>query len=276
MKSLGIKSVTTIRSGKQQPDLVAVEEPLEIRIGFGAETNRQQARIAVTMRTPGHDEELVIGFLFGEGIISGVEDIIQVRSCAEVGKPDTGNVLRVELRSDLEVDLNLQQRNFYTTSSCGICGKASVDAIQTRVSRTLKDVGVRTTLEQLKLFPEVLRNAQTNFTHTGGIHASGLFDVNGKLIAVREDVGRHNAMDKVVGGALMRRNPFADSIVLLSGRISFELVQKAVMAGVPFLAAVGAPSSLAIDLAQEFGMTLVGFLNENNANIYSGEWRVNA
>jgi FdhD protein len=255
-------------------DLVAVEEPLEIRLGFGLHS-REQRSLSVTMRTPGHDFELALGFLFTEGIIQRADQVESVKYCEDVGRQDeSGNVVRVELRPEVILDWKKIQRNFYTTSSCGVCGKSSIDSIRTLLP-------VRSTNTQL-ISPEViaalpgkLRQAQLIFEHTGGLHATGIFNLQGELILIREDVGRHNGMDKAIGAMLLRSDLSAtDCIVLVSGRASFELVQKAALAGFPVMAAVGAPSSLAVSLAKEAGTTLIGFLRDANFNVYNGEERL--
>jgi len=250
-------------------DLLVAEEPLEIRIGHGAGARRQQLSIAVTMRTPGDDEELATGFLFTEGIVQQAEQIAATRWLAE-------NTLLVDLRPDVPVDTARLTRHLFTSSSCGVCGKASLDAVQT-VSCHYPIPGHPVfSAEMLYGLPDVLRQAQATFESTGGLHAAGLFDATGHLILLREDVGRHNAVDKVIGAALrdIHRFPLRDYLLLVSGRAGFELVQKAAMAGIPCLAAVGAPSSLALELAEGSGMTLIGFLRGERFNVYSGSNRI--
>ena len=262
-------------SSEATPDLIVTEEPLEIRIGYGEESERQQMNLAVTMRTPGSDEELCLGFLFSEGIIQRLGDVLSVKYCDELGTDENHeNVMRVELSPEVQFDPLDHQRNFYTTSSCGVCGKAAVEAIHVECEPLQND---KIRIDQTTVFQlsEKLRSAQQVFKHTGGLHASAIFDLEGNLLAHREDVGRHNALDKVIGHFLESDiNQLKDSILLLSGRISFELVQKGVRAGIPVIVAVGAPSSLAVSLAEDFGVTLVGFLGEQKFNIYSGESRV--
>jgi FdhD protein len=256
-------------------DLLAVEEPLEIRLGFGPKDNRQQQRISVTMRTPGNDFELALGFLFSEGIIQTLEDVSSVQYCTELNsKENLFNVVRVELRENIEFDGSSLQRNFYTTSSCGVCGKASIEAVfQHCDKRSLSQFTISKDI--LLNLPEALKGVQQVFTYTGGIHACALFDSQGNLILLREDVGRHNALDKLIGAILgSDRNLFKEGILLLSGRASFELIQKATMAGIAIVASVGAPSSLAVDIAKEAEITLVGFLKEDRFNIYCGESRI--
>ncbi len=241
-------------------DFVAVEEPLEIRI--------EDKPLSITMRTPGHDSELAAGFLFGEGILSGAQDIERIESKGT-------NAVTVKLRAGVDVDSARLERNFYMSSSCGVCGKASIDAIHATGCAILPRGGFTIGAELVHGLPSKLRESQAVFDRTGGLHAAALFDSDGSLRSVREDVGRHNAVDKVIGAEVLAgRTPLSASILLVSGRASFELVQKAVMAGIPVLAAVGAPSSLAVDLAQRFQMTLLGFVREDRFNIYSGAWRV--
>ena len=255
-------------------DVLAVEEPLEIRVVFGPSDKRRSKSLSITMRTPGSDFELAAGFLLSENIVSSPADIIKFEHVgpAEDGK-DHGNTLMVELGEAVPFEIERLQRHFYTTSSCGICGKASLDAVRAQgalpIERTWK-------LAQDLVFglPAVLRKQQGVFEKTGGLHAAGLVDGEGKLLAIREDVGRHNAVDKLIGSQMMAKAfPLDRRVLIVSGRASFELVQKAVMARIPFMVAVGAPSSLAVDLAQEFDMTLIGFTSSERFNIYAGqEW----
>jgi FdhD protein len=227
------------------------------------------------MRTPGADNELAAGFLFTEGIVHGRKQIVNVRHCGP-GSPDKhlNNTVVVELADGVDLDLKPLERNFYTTSSCGVCGKSSIEALRTGAAPL--DAGELTiSAEILKRLPAILRDSQAVFDQTGGLHASALFDHEGELDIVREDVGRHNALDKVIGAKFLHGQlPLSDRILLVSGRASFELVQKALMAGIPVLAAVGAPSSLAVELAEEFGMTLVGFVRDGTFNIYTGAKRI--
>ncbi len=274
-----VQAVEVIKVGRyapeSKPDLVVAEEPLEIRIGHGPEDNREQFSLSVTMRTPGNDEELCLGFLYTEGIINSMEEVISVTYCEDLGRTEgMENLMRVELKPFVEISNEQFKRNFYTTSSCGVCGKASIDSIKVTCN-PLSGESIHVTKELLFGLPDKLRDAQVVFEHTGGLHASGLFDVHGTLIAHHEDVGRHNALDKLVGSRLMTdRTVFPKSILVLSGRISFELVQKALRSGIQIIAAVGAPSSLAVNLAEEFGMTLVGFLKGDRFNIYTGKERI--
>jgi FdhD protein len=255
-------------------DEVATEEPLEIQLSYQRRGLRVVKSISVTMRTPGHEAELAAGFLFTEGIITHAEQIASV-SPVRTAASATGNTIRVELNDSVNVDLRALERHFYTTSSCGVCGKTSLEALRT-IRRFAPEpdapILAAATIRQL---PDVLRAAQTVFDQTGGLHAAALFGEAGQLIAIREDVGRHNAVDKLIGAQfLARRTPLTDCLLFVSGRASFELMQKAVMAGIPVLAAVGAPSSLAVKLAREFGATLLGFVRDGRFNIYAGAQRV--
>jgi FdhD protein len=257
-------------------DLLAVEEPLEIRIGYGQAGSRQQKSISVTMRTPGHDFELALGFLFTEGIIADKNDITQIKYCTEVNTLENQeNIVRAELKEQVEIDFSKLERNFYTTSSCGVCGKASIDAVRTECRIPLQVDKIRISRELIYSLPDSLRKHQDVFAYTGGLHASALFDTDGKLLITREDVGRHNALDKLIGAALAEnRIPLNRHILLLSGRASFELIQKAAMAGIRVVCAVGAPSSLAVQMAEEFDISLIGFLRDQRFNIYTGGKRI--
>ncbi|MEM6358902.1 MAG: formate dehydrogenase accessory sulfurtransferase FdhD [Bacteroidota bacterium] len=273
VKSVSIDKITQTDANCNVSDLLAVEEPLEIRIGYGPESHREQKSLSVTMRTPGYDHELALGFLYTEGVITSFDNVEGIRHCQDLGKEETGNVVRVELRPEVLLDFNKLQRHFYTTSSCGVCGKSSLESIS-KVCEPIQSE-LETPPKIICQALELLNISQTTFKHTGGIHATGLFNAKGDLIILREDVGRHNALDKVLGAAIMKGMiPLKDYFILVSGRASFELVQKAVMAGVPLLAAVGAPSSLAAQLASELGLTLIGFLKEDRFNIYSRPERV--
>ncbi len=249
-------------------DILVTEEPLEIRLGHGPLDDRKEFRLSVTMRTPGNDEELALGFLFTEGIITEHAQLLRVVQCENVKPEERGNVVRAELRPDVELDPAKWQRNFYTSSSCGVCGKSSIEAVRTQCLRSIApwgdvEPGVLTAL------PDRMREAQTVFKHTGGIHAAALFDRDGKLLLLREDIGRHNAVDKLIGAALLANCQLATSQLLVSGRAGFELVQKCVMAGIPLMAAVGAPSSIAVQLARDSGLTLVGFLRGDRFNVHA-------
>jgi FdhD protein len=255
-----------------RPDAIAVEEPLEIRLlrDGDAENGGSGRPISITMRTPGNDSELALGFLYGEGIVSAPRDIVDVRPCGP-----SGNVIRVTMRADLPLDWARLARNFYTTSSCGVCGKASIDAVTASAGRRLVSGALVVSESVLRLMPDTLRASQSGFAETGGMHAVGIFTAEGELVASREDVGRHNAMDKLVGAALHAGElPWSERIVLLSGRASFELVQKAMMAGATLVAAIGAPSTLAVELAESAGITLVAFLRPGGCNVYCHAARV--
>jgi FdhD protein len=250
-----------------RPDTIAAEEPLEVRV--------DRRPLAVTMRTPGHDLDLAIGFLLTEGVIRSADDVRTAQLCAGDQEPNTYNVVEVTLRPGVPAPLADPSRNFYTTSSCGVCGKASIDAVRTRSVFPVAADPAAVTPATLTGLPGTLRKAQRAFDTTGGLHAAGLFTVDGALVVVREDVGRHNAVDKVVGWAVReRRLPLSGHVLLVSGRASFELTQKASMAGIPVLAAVSAPSTLAVELAEEVGLTLVGFLRGSTMNVYSRPDRV--
>ncbi|MEU4266446.1 formate dehydrogenase accessory sulfurtransferase FdhD [Streptomyces sp. NPDC026092] len=254
----------------ERPDTLVAEEPLEIRLNGKP--------LAITMRTPGDDFALAAGFLVSEGVLGAASDVRNIVYCA--GAKDDGtntyNVVDVQLAPGVPVPDITLERNVYTTSSCGLCGKASLDAVRTTARFPIADAPpVRLTPELLARLPDRLRAAQRVFDRTGGLHAAALFSEDGELLDVREDVGRHNAVDKLVGRALSDgRLPLSRAVLLVSGRASFELAQKAVMAGIPVLAAVSAPSSLAVDLAAETGLTLVGFLRGQDMNVYAGEHRI--
>jgi FdhD protein len=254
-------------------DLLAVEEPLEIRLG--------DKSISITMRTPGNDFDLAAGFLFSEGILQDAAQIREIRwSHLANGNPrQLGNSVTVELNPGVEVDLDRLERHFYTTSSCGVCGKASIEAVQHQIQIQGCPVLPRNLplveSSVIHLLPEALRRAQPVFERTGGLHAAALFSPAGELQLLREDVGRHNAVDKLIGAEMLASHtPLADRLIFVSSRASFELVQKALMAGIPILAAVGAPSSLAVETAQRFNLTLLGFVRDSRFNIYSGASRI--
>lgn len=260
---------------RRRPDTLAAEEPLEIRVGRAGPAKR--APLAVTMRTPGDDLDLALGFLLTEGVIGAADDVVTAQLCAGTDTPNTYNVVDVVLADSVPPPLTDPSRNFYTTSSCGVCGKASIDAVRTRSRFDVAADPVRMPPAVLASLPDRLREAQKIFARTGGLHAAGLFTADGRLVVLREDVGRHNAVDKVIGWAAREhRLPLTGHVLLVSGRASFELTQKAWMAGIPMLAAVSAPSSLAADLADEAGMTLVGFLRNSTMNVYTGLHRVTA
>jgi FdhD protein len=256
-------------------DVVATEEPLEIRLGFTADGKRAERSISITMRTPGNDEELATGFLFTEGIVRNPEDITLVRPCGPPAPNGLVNVVKVELAEHVAVELDRLERHFYTSSSCGVCGKASLEAVAVQGRFDIATVETRIDRALLGALPAKLVAEQSVFEQTGGLHASGLFDATGDVLAVREDVGRHNALDKLIGSRVRSRSiPLSEFGILVSGRASFELMQKAMVAGCPIVAAVGAPSSLAVELAAEFGMTLVGFLKPHRFNIYTRPDRI--
>ncbi|MCB5905963.1 formate dehydrogenase accessory sulfurtransferase FdhD [Streptomyces pinistramenti] len=279
------RRVIRIRDGVQtttRPDTLVTEEPMEIRLGGKP--------LAITMRTPGDDFALAAGFLVSEGVLASADDLAHIVYCAGAvgsegtplpvaeGGANTYNVVDVRLAPGVPVPDITLERNVYTTSSCGLCGKASLDAVRTTAHWALDtspDTPVRIDPATLSLLPDRLRAAQHVFDRTGALHAAALFSTDGELLDVREDVGRHNAVDKIVGRALQQGLlPLSSSVLMVSGRASFELAQKAVMAGIPVLAAVSAPSSLAVDLAAETGLTLVGFLRGTSMNVYAGEHRI--
>jgi FdhD protein len=270
--------IAKVRNGVAETlaDDVAVEEPLEIRLGYGTPDGRAMRSISITMRTPGNDRELAAGFLFTEAIVRRPEDIASIETCGPPA-PDSGNhnVIRVDLANGVEVDLGRLQRHFYTTSSCGVCGKTSLDAL--RVAGAKSQHGNRARFRRAALIqvPDALRAAQATFETTGGLHAAAAFSSEGDLIVTMEDVGRHNAVDKVVGSLLLNNELPATGLgLMVSGRASFELMQKTLVAGMPLLAAVSAPSSLAVQLAREFNISLVGFLRGDTFNIYAGAERI--
>ncbi len=255
-------------------DALAVEEPLEIRLGLTENGKPLHRAVSITMRTPGDDFELAAGFLFTEGIVKSAAQIRRIKFCG--AKNDSqANTVRVDLRADVEIDFKKLERHFYTTSSCGVCGKTSIEALQTGVCRLENHSDSIFSAETINRLPEILRARQNVFERTGGLHAAALFDRKGELEVLREDVGRHNAVDKLIGAKFLKGDvPLAGKLLLVSGRASFELVQKALMAQIPILAAVGAPSSLAVELANEYKMTLLGFVRDNRFNIYAGADRI--
>ncbi|RYU92504.1 formate dehydrogenase accessory sulfurtransferase FdhD [Mucilaginibacter terrigena] len=270
--------VTRVTDGASEElnDAIAIEEPLEIRLEYGPAAERKVQNISVTMRTPGNDAELAAGFLFTEGIIKNASDIQQVTHCFIACAENRENVIQVSLAESITPHLQNTERNFYTTSSCGVCGKGSINAIRTvsHYNAELTDDNAINT-EALTALPDILRQHQKVFADTGGLHASALLNPAGELLIVREDVGRHNALDKLIGAAINQNMlPLNKAVLLLSGRASFELVQKAAMAGINIIAAVGAPSSLAVQLAQEFNITLAGFLRGQRFNIYTAPQRI--
>jgi FdhD protein len=276
-KIFSIQSVSPKNPGENlsREDSLAVEEPLEIRLGFYDENEKfQHKAVSITMRTPGNDFELAAGFLFTEGILHGKNQISSIKHCGKF--PNNQNTVRLDLSAETSVDLPKLERNFYTTSSCGVCGKSSLEAISVAGATLIqKSDFPKISARTIHRLAEKLLAAQNVFAATGGLHAAALFDKNGDLIELREDVGRHNAVDKLIGAKFLAGEiPLSEHILFLSGRASFELVQKAVMARIPIIAAVGAPSSLAVEAAREFNLTLLGFVRENRFNIYAGFERI--
>jgi len=266
--------VRVVEDGRMRvrPDTLATEEPMEIRLITGGE----RQTVAVTMRTPGADFELAAGFLYGEGIVKSSDDIAKISYCvdSDLDAAQQYNIVNVELRGGREYDLRPLERHFYTSSACGVCGKASLEQLELRGCPVVPP-GPEVSAETIYSLPKKLREAQGLFDATGGLHAAALFDAEGNLVALREDVGRHNATDKLVGWALLEnRLPLSEHLVMVSGRSSFEILQKCLTAGVPVVCAISAPSSLAVDVAREFGMTLVGFLRDRRFNVYAGHERV--
>jgi FdhD protein len=263
--------VRTIDSVKQpEMDLLAEEAPLEIRIIFGQNDNRKEKSLSVTMRTPGDDISLALGFLFTEGMIDSPSEVLEIRHCEQTPLEARGNVIKVWMNTDWFWPQHSMERNFYTTSSCGVCGKSSIESIHSRCSYSISSL--KFDEEILGVLPEKLRLAQIAFKHTGGIHASALFNNLGEIQSVAEDVGRHNALDKIIGKAFINHQlPLSQTILLVSGRLSFELVQKAATAGIPVIAAIGAPSSLAVELAKKMNIKCYGFVKEKRWNNYTPE-----
>jgi FdhD protein len=278
-----IRRVVAGGFAEDSPDVLAVEEPLEIRLGIPGQRHRA---ISITMRTPGEDAELAAGFLFTEGIIQHAEQIEKIRHCGlKIGKAKgaaveraaalNSNTIRVDLNEGVDIDFGRLERHFYTTSSCGVCGKSSIEALHTGAKKLTDLDQPKVGSDVIRSLPARLRLSQEVFDQTGGLHASALFGRDGELEIVREDVGRHNALDKVIGARFLAGElPLSDKVLLVSGRASFELVQKALMAGIPIMVAVGAPSSLACDLAEDFGMTLAGFVRDDSFNVYTGGSRI--
>lgn len=244
-------------------DWLSVEEPLEIRLRYGPETDRKEKPISITMRTPGKDAELALGFLVTEGILPPSGN-------AQLAETSDPNTVVIELPEGTQPNVASLERHFYTTSSCGVCGKTSMDALQACGAKSVHAPATNLQASLIYQLPQVLRQSQADFEWTGGLHAAALFDAEGQLLLVREDVGRHNALDKLIGAAYLdHKLPLDQTILLLSGRASFELLQKAAMAGISTVCAVGAPSSLAVQTAREFGIRLIGFLRENRFNLYT-------
>ena len=269
-RSVDLTQVSEWNDGelRRKDDYLAAEEPLEIRVG--------NEPLSVTMRTPGHDRELAAGFLFTEGFVQSLEQIVKLETREAQDGANRGNVIQAELVPDAAPDFVKMKRHFFAASSCGICGKASIDSIRSRLLRA-PNPDFRLDAEILVRMPDALRSSQDVFQRTGGLHAAALFDPSGKLLVLREDIGRHNAVDKGIGWALLAGLvPLSDSVLLVSGRGGFEIVQKAIVAGVPVVASVSAPSSLAVQLARELRLTLIGFLRGRRFVIYAGEERVAA
>lgn len=267
-------TVTAVRKDgthASKPDVLVTEEPLEIRVESPSQTVQP---IAVTMRTPGHDFELAVGFLFTEGMIKNSDDVHTVRYCQLPDSADQQfNVVTVSLT--VQFDEALSRRGMVTSASCGICGTTSIEQLAQSVSRIESGVGPVMTSQMLVALPEIIREMQPTFDRTGGLHAAGLVDAQGVAFCVREDVGRHNAVDKVIGKAVLENKiPISSHALVVSGRLSFEIIQKAAMAGISFIAAVGAPSSLAVETAEDLGITLVGFVRDGTANIYTHKHRI--
>ena len=267
-RSVDLTQVTEWNGGKavRKEDYLAAEEPLEIRIG--------ENPLSVTMRTPGHDLELAAGFLFTEGLLQRRDQLLKLENASDDDAVKRGNVVQADLAPEVVPDFEKIRRHFFAASSCGICGKASIDAVRSRLLQA-PNSDFRIVPGLLLSLPEALRSAQDVFERTGGLHAAALFDAQGRLLVVREDIGRHNTVDKVVGWALLNDHfPLTDCVLLVSGRGGFEIVQKAIVAGIPVVASVSAPSSLAVQLARELRLTLVGFLRGNRFVIYAGEDRI--
>ena len=264
--------VRVVEDGRARvrPDVLATEEPMEIRLISG---DKKQT-VAVTMRTPGSDFELAAGFLYGEGIVSSRDDIKKISYCVDVDAEQQYNIVNVELWPGREYDLRPLERHFYTSSACGVCGKESLEQLEIRGCAVIPP-GPGVDADVVTSLPEKLRDQQGLFDSTGGLHAAGLFDAEGNLLALREDVGRHNATDKLIGWALLEgKLPLSKHLVQVSGRSSFEILQKCLTAGVPIVCAISAPSSLAVDVARQFGMTLVGFMRGARFNVYTGFDRI--
>jgi FdhD protein len=281
MSQLPVKSVhiTKVNNFSIQTvdDIIVVEEPLEIRLGYGPMDMREEKNVSITMRTPGNDFELATGFLFTEGIIKSGDDILSIKYCTDHQKKEQQfNIVRVELKTDVEFEASAFNRNFYMTSACGICGKASIDAIAIHCSKREMNDDFKIDKQLVFSLSDKLKQKQAIFNNTGGIHAAALFSSDGELLYMMEDVGRHNALDKLIGG-LITSNKIKhtnNAVLFLSGRASFELLQKATMARIVIVCAVGAPSSLAVQTADEFGITLIGFLRDGRFNIYTHAFRI--
>src|SRR5881296_4663607 len=259
----------------EETDVIAAEEPMEIRVETGEKEDRTTTSLSVTMRTPGNDFELAAGFLLTEGIVARKRNIVRIEYCTDPGIAQEYNIVSAVLRPDVAFRADRLSRHFYMTSSCGVCGKTSLEAVRVAARHPMPKGRPRINSDVVRSIPDRLREEQALFSETGGLHAAGLFDARGNLPSVREDIGRHNAVDKVIGEAFLAdRVPLSDHILVVSGRASFEIMQKAAVAGIPIVVAVGAPSSLAVSLADEFGMTLVGFARGGRFNVYAGRERI--
>jgi len=277
IQSTHTQQVLKFKNGEylKQEDILAIEEPLEIQLEYGAADHRQKKSISITMRTPGQDQDLAVGFLFTEGIIQNQTQIQSIEKVKSWNPQSQNNIILIRLSPNVTIDLQKLERHFYTSSSCGVCGKSSIDAVHQSGAIAIKGKGLVFDADLLHHLPERVKEKQQVFDQTGGIHAAGLFTKEGQLLMIKEDVGRHNALDKLIGSALLENLTVLDQyLVFLSGRVSFELIQKSLMAGIPIVAAVGAPSTLAIELAQQSNMTVIGFLRNGGFNIYCGMDRI--
>ncbi|MEX0927912.1 MAG: formate dehydrogenase accessory sulfurtransferase FdhD [Balneolales bacterium] len=277
MPQVSIATIKRFKATTQEmvKDLLAVEEPLHIRLQFGHADSWHEESLTVTMRTPGNDFELTKGFLLAENVINDSQDILFIRYCQKVKEEEQGNVVIVKLAPHIYFDRNFLERHFFINSSCGICGKSAIEAVTCNDDALTVKHSQKISINLVHQLNYILEKKQTVFRHTGGLHASALFNLQGECLFLREDVGRHNAFDKVVGAALSSDMiPMNEALILLSGRVSFELVQKSVKAGIPIIVAVGAPSSLAVELADAKGITLIGFLRGNRCNIYTYPERI--
>ena len=265
-----------MHTGKEErEDSLAIEAPLEISLAYGSKEERKKKSISVTMRTPGQDFELALGFLYTEGILQSLDQVQGIKHLDAYLSELERNQVLVALQPDVAIDLDRLERHFYTSSSCGVCGKSSIEAVKVSNSHIVLPSGPTVAARLIHELPDRLRQQQVVFDCTGGLHASALFDQDGEIRLLREDVGRHNALDKLIGGSFQQHLlPLSTNILSLSGRISFELVQKALLAGIPIIVAVGAPSSLAVELAEETGMTLIGFARDGRFNIYTHPERI--
>ena len=274
-KAFPIQQVGT-DSKESREDLVAIEEPLEIRLSFIRQSKRVMQQVSITMRTPGNDTELAAGFLFTEGILTSPEQINEIAISGVDGQgTPTNNIVRVDVADEVSLDPKKLQRNFISNSSCGVCGKASLDSLEVKQISELPAASPTVSSSVIYDLPAALRKAQTAFEKSGGIHAAGIADADGTMCDVREDIGRHNAVDKLIGSLFQAgKLPAEDKIMVVSGRTSFEIVQKGIVAGIPILVAVGAPSSLAVELANKYKMTLIGFASQTRFNIYSAPDRI--